>query len=1143
MILRRKISGVVLLFFLLTGGLFAQDAEPAVEEEIVAEDAPDEEPVEEATGLTEEKIIEMDIRTSTLAELAAWCRSLGLSEGGGREELAARLRATLLTETPAMPAGPSPVGGEGKEPRNIVIESARSTEYFTLDVVDEEYARLRGNVIVSLKDGEAVHRISAQEILYNRTRNQMTASGGVSYVKEEGATIETFKGDSITVNLDSWATLMTEGISERSLQGEETAYRFAGTVISRSEEEVTILKNATVTNATTKESYWSLNATKLWLLPGSDFALQNAVLKVGEIPMLYIPFFYYPADEVIFHPVVGYRSREGNFVQTTTYILGRPKPEDLKESSLTKIMGSGAEMEKERQGIFLRSTGKKAVNPSETSLKALFDLYANLGGYFGVEMKTPRKGILGDFSLSAGLGRTRDLMPIGEGYTPYPRYDGTFDWNRSQLFSSNIPFRYRFNTTGSLAGKVGSFSWEIPYYSDPFMDRDFLTRTESMDWFNVIQQGAALTEETVESMLNNYEWRFNGRVNITPPKILAPYLTTLSVSNLNSTLLFNYQPSVKYGIMNNTYSPSRYFYIPEKLTIYSVSFGLGGTPLTLGYAPASAPTADELIEDPLKNIGHPRSPWGNPEDRGDPAARPSQGAGILAPPVLGQSFSIASSGGPQFTIDYRINPVAVSELQFKQDNWKEAEKVDWQEVSSVLSTIRGDANTSFVLSHPQGAYTTAFRLSGSGSYQSYLFTNQEANDFDTLSEVQSALSRIYNQTFFNTAYDYTGTVKPLYSSEVWGNSSLSYSFKGLLAKSIFDPTSISAAGITTPDDAWDARPRWDIEYGAWDKEHLDSHQLNANLAANVMDKAQTLTFSTELPPRDSSLTGNFATRIWISEFTGSMRVLEPWEEEKRKLEPLSVTGALQFGTLGRLEQHMVYDPEKNEYTTLTSSLSFWGFSANYTAVHGIPYEFVYDPLFPSSNGWTQKGTALLHSQDLKFGFTKSLPAWKFWKDRISFSFNVSSSLLIDLQRYTYSKFDASFGLTLGINNFLDLSLSTNSENQLIYQYLRHLPGFDLPVATDGESNVFVDLLNSYRFDSDQLRTESGFKLKTFKFDATHHLGDWNAILGITLAPYLEPGGGKPYYQFNTQVSFTVQWLPISEIKSEITVDKDKWVFK
>ncbi|MDR0668579.1 MAG: LPS-assembly protein LptD [Treponema sp.] len=1157
---------LVFAFFLLTPVLPAQTEEPpespetespeteaaeteAAETETTEAEAPPAPEESGGTGLSEERVIELDIKTSTLQELADWCRSLGISEGGGREELAARLMAHYNLEDDE----------EAEAGRFIIIESARSTEYFTLNTVDEEYARLRGNVVISLKDAEATHRISAQEVLFNRTRNLVTARGGVSYVKEEGDTVETFRGESITVNLDSWATTLTDGISERALSGDTTTYRFEGTVISRSEEEVTILKDASITNASTKNSYWSLDATKLWLLPGSDFALQNAVLKVGEIPLFYLPFFYYPADEIIFHPVLGYRSREGNFIQTTTYILGRPKPEDIKESSLTKILGSGAGMEKEQHGIFLRSTGKKAVNPTETSLKALLDAYSNLGFYAGLEMKSPGIGILKNFEFSLGLGRTRDIRPAtlssfsslvsGASYTPYPRLDGESDWNSSQFFSWQIPLRYRFKTTGSISGKMGELSWEFPYYSDPFVDQDFLNRSEFMDWFRVIQEGAAVNETTSDTTLSGYQWRLSGRIAVSAPKILAPYLTTLSFSNFYSSLTFNYRDSALYQAAGNTYSPSRRFYFPDKLTLYSLSLGIGGTPLTLGNPAASGTAQGEEAEDPLKDTGTLKPPW---EERETPAPRQAADPASLVPPALAQRFDLGGNSGPRFSVDYRINPAAISELQYRTGtvpgtgryHWEEAEDVNWEDISSVLSTVRGDAYTSFSLNDLQGAYTNTFRLRGSGAYQNYLFTDRDAEEFASSTGVRQALDRIYNATFFTTGYDYSGTVKPLYRNEVWRDTSLSYSFDGLLAKSVFDTTSVPA--VTTASAAiWDAKPRWDIEYGAWDKEHLNSHQVSAVLNANVMDKIQNLTLTLALPPRDASLSGNFTTRIWIGEFNANMRIQEPWEAEKRKLDPLYLTGTLRFGSLGYLRHYMVFNMDEKEYQTLTTQLSLWGFTAGFTAVHGIPYEFDYNPA-TMGGGWVRRGDPVLYPQDLRLGFSKSVPTLPFQDKRLSLAFNVTSSLLIDLQRYTYSRFDMNLGFTFKFQDVLDLTFSVTSDNSVVYRYIRNIPGLELPITTVGETNVLRDLLNSFRFDNPALRTESGFKLKSLNVKATHYMGDWNATLGIGLAPYLKPAGtpgGIPAYQFNTQISFVVQWLPISEIKSELAVDKDQWVFK
>jgi hypothetical protein len=167
----------LLLLFLFFSVFYIPAQETEINgESTVTGDIFDEEYVEEIEEEPEESYIAMDIRTSSLMELAAWCRELGISDGGTREDLASRLRSYYGIRTPR--------ASTAAEPRIITIESAKTTEYFTLEVVDEEYVRLIGDVIISLKDGNAVHRIKAWEILYNRTRNVMTATGNVEYVKE-----------------------------------------------------------------------------------------------------------------------------------------------------------------------------------------------------------------------------------------------------------------------------------------------------------------------------------------------------------------------------------------------------------------------------------------------------------------------------------------------------------------------------------------------------------------------------------------------------------------------------------------------------------------------------------------------------------------------------------------------------------------------------------------------------------------------------------------------------------------------------------------------------------------------------------------------------------------------------------------------
>jgi hypothetical protein len=66
----------------------------------------------------------------------------------------------------------------------------------------------------------------------------------------------------------------------------------------------------------------------------------------------------------------------------------------------------------------------------------------------------------------------------------------------------------------------------------------------------------------------------------------------------------------------------------------------------------------------------------------------------------------------------------------------------------------------------------------------------------------------------------------------------------------------------------------------------------------------------------------------------------------------------------------------------------------------------------------------------------------------------------------------------------------------------------------------------------------------FKLLATHYLGDWNAILNWTVSPY-RPAGARRY-EMNNEVSFLLQWVPIKEIKSDISYNKSnnpEWTIK
>jgi lipopolysaccharide assembly outer membrane protein LptD (OstA) len=1118
------------VFFLCASFAIAQTADPSAAEppveaeellienpeaESTAEDAAGEASAENSrNGMTEAEIFERDIATSSLADLAEWCRSLGLSESGTKEELASRLRSHYRIESTAASGGTAGDTSGGERNLIITINSAKTTEYITLESVNEEYVRLKGNVSVSLQEDDALHVLNADEILYNRTRDFMSASGGVEYTKTEGDTIETFRGEGLTVNLDTWATVFMKGSSEMSVSEGTSAYRFAGEVISRSSDDSTVLKKAEISNASNDEAYWSIAASKLWLLPGSDWAVFNAILKVGEIPVLYLPYFYYPADEIVFHPVFGYRSREGTFLQTTTYLMGRPKAQgSSEESSITSIMGSGAGMEKRLEGVFLRSTGRKARDEYEPRLSLQADAYTNLGFYIGSELTLPASGSFGERSFSGGIGISRDIVNTGSSFTPFaPDYDGTSNWHSSSFFFRDVPFRYRFLTEGSISGRgravsQASFSWNVPFYSDPYVNNDFLDRSEDSDVFTLLMNIAATdTDTTIDSTtLGSYEWKFNGNINFDTSS-LSPYISGLQIPSASSSLAFSTKQTtpirtVSRGTLSDP--PDRTFFYPQKLTLLSFSSNVSGTPLTLGVA-GNSPRKSETEEN-FSGLESLIPPW----DEKTEQSRETPGE-ELRPPEISRTSVTRVWGGQKLILDYRLNPSAATEMQFNAADWNQQSDIDW-DIASQLYTVRADGNLGLTLSENRGIYTTSLYFYGTSSWQDYAFIELPAAEAKTLREQAHSINKI------SSSGEYNFVLRPFYGNEIWSATNFQYTFRSILTQTQYDRASDS----------------WSWVNGSLNKEDIEIHRVQANFSAQVMDKTQSLFLSADLPPEDSTVSGDATLRVWISETNARSRVREPFEDPF--YEPLYLTETFRFHDRISLRQYAVYTPELDDWTTFTTSLSLWDLTASFTATRSKSYvlEDGTTPGIPS--GWRERNIEeRLNPQELRINYNKSILPDP--DKKVSFGLRIDSGLTFDLQRYTYSKFTFSLGITTNINNFLDVTLTSYSENSEVYRYFLEHSDVDLP-----RKNVFEDLMDSFRFDDMERRRNSGFKLKSFNLDLVHHLGDWDATLGIQLSPEMDTSAKQ--YRFNTVISFLIQWKPIKEFKTKIDYDKEGFRYK
>ena len=343
-----------------------------------------------------------DISSASYYELVSWCEELGLDDSGSRKDLQARLASHFSVK---LPEAPTP----GK--RAVTVRSARQSEYFTQSESQEKYVLLRGDVVVEVRDATdgTLQVIKAASLTFNQTRRTISAVGDVTYTLTRGGQTDTFTGQSLDFNLDSSEAIFYDGSTRRVIKrtGRDVPFTFAGETITRVSNDTIILqKGAFTSSETPADPLYQIRAGTVWLLAPGEWAVQDAVLFVGRVPVLYLPAFFWPGDDFFFNPNIGYKQREGSFLQTTTYLLGR-KPKEDTPFSFLQLTGSGdAGYALEPHGLFLRKMpGTIAPKSDGHTLKLMADIYSRLG---------IMAGLAGDFSplgtFRASIARSRTIF-------------------------------------------------------------------------------------------------------------------------------------------------------------------------------------------------------------------------------------------------------------------------------------------------------------------------------------------------------------------------------------------------------------------------------------------------------------------------------------------------------------------------------------------------------------------------------------------------------------------------------------------------------------------------------------------------------------------------------------------------------------
>ena len=520
----------------------------------------------------------LDVDTASAAELAAWLRQLELPDGGQRAALQQRLRDHYGLPRPAEAAA----AGSGSE---ITVESARSARSRS-DERGHTTMVLAGEVAVSAVDRDtgALHRIQADRLTYHKERSSLTAAGSVIYTVVTGDGTEVFRGESLSVDTERWDGIFYDGSSriDQLVEEAELTFTYSGRAITRRDADTVVMEDATVTSSEDPDDPgYRIEAERLWILAPEEWAVRNAFLHIGEVPVLYLPYFLRPGGRLLFHPAIGQRSRAGTYLQTTTYLIGRKRPDDTSLSFLQRS-GGRAQYADERRGLFLLPA-REAAGAADTDgevLTLMADLYTRLGVFGGL------RGRFGGFSLFASIAASRALVEDprpGVGHTPYLQgADGELvsHWDTTSILGVPLPFRYGLELEARGRGPLGSLQGSFALFSDPAFTTDFLGRAHDLPTGGLLglPQGPLIPPPPRDRL----EWRLGGDLAL-HPLIATPALGTLTFPTLSARWLWRSRTEPQAAGAQSALdrlqaaSPTRRFYYPETLTLPAVAAVAAGS--------------------------------------------------------------------------------------------------------------------------------------------------------------------------------------------------------------------------------------------------------------------------------------------------------------------------------------------------------------------------------------------------------------------------------------------------------------------------------------------------------------------------------------------------------------------------------------
>ena len=1075
----------------------------------------------------------------------------------------------------------------------ITINNARQTSYKKDEETGNDIIYLEGAVYLSVQKGNTQTEIHADRVSFDRKTEMLYAEGNV-----ELKTINSSGGDTVTAAAVLMNTSTLEGVFDNgkviqsktdtlNLPSGSTLIVFSS-LFSKGTENVITFKNSSLTFCDEESPHWHIDATRTWLLPGGEFAFLNALLYVGEVPVMYFPAFYYPKDELIFNPVFNYETRSGYSVQTTTYLFGR-KP--LSQSSSKSTSGDSTSAnslkdfynfikpntlkEQVREGLVLHNLDEDYKGNTSQYVKFMADWYSNLGIMTGLEGKLqPSKSYVTKLDFDATMGFSNTVFKNGIEYYPFSARGKRYT-DSSTFLGVKMPFRYSTDLQFQLS-KPFRVSLSMPIYSDPFYAYDFKNnRNETMDWISyLIDNSVDSTEASKGSEISSLTWNLNSSYSASLPEIIRPYVSSASISTSSSVNISSKNTDFIYTENDETitnydeqntdiewinFTPARRFYYPSLVTPVSGDFSFSGTIFkwppekksntgTQEYVitmnkPDELKTEKQLEEERLRAEEEERqkNEKDNPEEKTKQKENNKDNKQTddeedkklfeyYLPNLEYTAKKESFDDGISYNLGYSVGTNVITQLAYSPATLHKSEDFNWNDIRSSMYTLKIPMSLSSRLNYGGSFFTIENRFSYSPVFQEHPYVSTDEKNGYKEQEIQNLRVADYkaqNRDVLNTN---SYVLRPLYYFPVVSETNIAWNSSIKLYRKIFTGTA--------------DEPKWEEKGVDWeDNECITVNSLSVDLNAKEFDKklGQSLRFEAVMPPLNKRYIGTLSLTfpyVTASVSTGVEEVRkddisEEENFEKWKKMPLTQNLSVSlFNSVLRLSENYSYSREEEHSENLKLSASAFGLQVAYSMAYVQGYEF--------DNGWKIKPEKEFLPYSFSVSYSSSSKTFYKWFNRISLSPGLNTSIVADLLRPTNSYFTFTPSLKFRIHEFIDITFSANTRNSVLYWYFHNEPGEMYSEWGGFPGNILKDLIDSFRFDNPTLRENSGFKIKSLNMTVSHDLHDWKANMTLKIEPRIITENGRKRYDYKPYITVGVVWNPMESMKTTIIDDYGEW---